>query len=87
MAGDQVARILDAEAPLQRRFEQVAALGDRAGGEPEQQHSAHVGGRRRRDRQARRAPPQTTPTRKPDQVLAGDTRGQSFGPPISRPPK
>ena len=33
------------------------------------------------------APPQATPTPKPDHVFAGESRGQSFGPPMSRPPK
>ena len=87
--GMSAARILDPEAPLKRRFEEVAGLRRRPRSSEPEDHSGTT--RRGPSRPARQqgpaSAPQTMPTGAPDQVFDGETRGQSFGPPISRPPK
>ena len=90
MTGNEVARILDPCPALQGGFRK-----GRRPATPRPRHETkpkdhrQIEGARREDL-ATTAPitaPSTTPTIAPDQVLPGDTRGQSFGPPISRPPK
>ena len=86
MAGNQMAGILDAELPLQRGFEEIAALAprrrSRGRSETAQASELSVGAAT-----SPAAAPHATPTQNPDQVFAGETRGHSLGPPISRPPK
>ena len=86
VAGDEAARILNAETPFDSGFEQVAEFGDnrRREPEPEQRREAVASSERA---EGRGRAPANAPTIAPDQVLPGETLGQSRGPPISRPPK
>ncbi len=94
MAGDQVARILGVEVPLESRLAEVSQLacdrrhgrGERDGrGDPREASSPRRSRPPQRPRPQRTAP--ASPPTKPDQVFFGLTRGQSFGPPKWRPVK
>ena len=80
------AGILHAEAPLHRRFEEIAGLrGDR-----ERRGEKKAGDDSRPPRSADASRPPATiaaasPVSAPDQVFFGETRGQSFGPPKRAP--
>lgn len=83
MARDEIARILDAEPPLDRRFRNIAAL-PRCGQQPTEGRervrvalAQKLGGR-----SADGAAPATPPIR-PDQVLFGEARGPAWGRPAS----
>ncbi len=86
VAGNEAARILDAEPALERRIR----TGRRVPTRPRPQARARTAGRSGSPTAKRSRPsaaPANAPAIAPDQVLPGDTLGQSFGPPISRPAK
>ena len=85
MAGNEMAGILDAGAPLHRGFEEIAELRDNGDAETQQRTCGTIDRRRGAISAASSVPstaPRSRPISAPDQVLPGETLGHSFGPPI-----
>ena len=87
MAGNDLAGILDAEAPLDRGLEEIAELRNH------RKNAAHISNSGPAFPRSSAAKPAATarlsakPPMAPAQVFLGLTRGQSFGPPMPRPAK